>query len=257
VAGKTQQALVDEQFGPQADAYLTSAVHAAGEDLGAIAAIVRGHSGARVLDLGCGAGHVSFAVAPHVAEVIAFDLSAAMLEVVARAAGERGLHNIAIRSGTAEALPFADGEFDFVFSRFSAHHWHDFRKGLAEAARVLRSGGRAAFVDVIASERAVLDTFLQAVELLRDTSHVRDYSKAEWQDAARAAGFALGGTREHRMRLDFAAWVERMRTPEVQVQAIRALQTAVAEEVRRHFAVEPDGSFMLDVLLLELGRPPG
>jgi len=87
VAGKTHQALVTEQFGPRADAYLTSAVHAEGEDLTAIAAMVRGHPRARVLDLGSGAGHVSFAVAPHVAEVIAFDLSAAMLAVVLPMAG--------------------------------------------------------------------------------------------------------------------------------------------------------------------------
>ena len=257
MAGKTHQALVTEQFGPRADAYLTSAVHAEGEDLTAIAAMVRGHPRARVLDLGSGAGHVSFAVAPHVAEVIAFDLSAAMLAVVARAAAERGLGNIATSRGAAESLPFADGEFDFVFSRFSAHHWHDVRQGVREAARVLKPGGRGAFIDIAAPPSAVLDTFLQAVELLRDTSHVRDYTRAEWEDAVRGAGFALDGRREHRMHLDFATWVERMRTPAVQVQAIRALQAAVSDEARSHFAIAPDGSFMLDVLMLELSRQSG
>lgn len=252
---RTQQDLVADQFGSRADAYLASAVHAQGEDLDAIAAIVAGHPEARVLDLGCGAGHVSFTVAPHVAEMIAYDLSAAMLDVVARAATERGLANISTRQGVAESLPFAEGTFDVVLSRYSAHHWHDFRRGLREAARVLKLGGRAAFVDVVAPDSAALDTFLQAIELLRDTSHVRDYTRAEWEAAARAAGFGPGTATLRRVHLDFAAWVERMRTPAVHVEAIRALQVAVSDEARRHFAIRPDGGFTFDVLMLELARP--
>ena len=42
-----------------------------------------------------------------------------------------------------------------------------------------------------------------------------------------------------------------LRTPETQVMAVRALQESAALEVRRHFAIEPDGSFMLDVSLIE------
>ena len=254
MSGKTQQDLVAEQFGARADAYLASTVHAEGADLQAIAAMAAGHPKARVLDLGCGAGHVSFAVAPHVASVTAYDLSADMLNVVARAAAERGLANISTRQGVAESLPFADGTFDVVLSRYSAHHWHDFRRGLREAARVLKSGGRAAFVDVVAPDSAVLDTFLQAIELLRDTSHVRDYTRAEWEAAARAAGFGPGTATLRRVHLDFAAWVERMRTPTVHVEAIRALQAAVSDEARRHFAIRPDGGFAFDALMLELTR---
>ena len=255
MAEKSQAALVEEQFGSRADVYLTSAVHAQGEDLQAIAALVSGHGGARALDLGSGAGHVSFAVAPHVASVIACDLSQSMLDVVARAASERGLANISVRQSAAESLPFADGEFDFVLSRYSAHHWHDFRRGVAEAARVLKEGGRAVFVDAIAPDPPVLDTFLQTVELLRDTSHVRDYAKREWEWALGEAGLVLWAATARRIRLDFAEWVARMRTPPVHVEAIRSVQAAVADEVRRHFDVQPDGSFDLDTLMLEAVRP--
>jgi hypothetical protein len=51
--------------------------------------------------------------------------------------------------------------------------------------------------------------------------------------------------------MDFPTWTARMRTPEANVRAIRALQEAAGAEVRRHFAIEPDGSFMLDVLMIE------
>jgi ubiquinone/menaquinone biosynthesis C-methylase UbiE len=111
-SNKTQEALVSGQFGARAAAYLSSAVHAQGQDLESLADLVRGRQQARVLDLGCGAGHVSFHVAPHVREVVAYDLSPEMLDVVARAATQRGLTNIVTQAGAAERLPFADASFD-------------------------------------------------------------------------------------------------------------------------------------------------
>src|SRR5271165_450674 len=66
---KSHEDLIGSQFGARAAAYLGSAVHAQGADLQTLADLVRGQSGARVLDLGCGAGHVSFHVAPQAGEV--------------------------------------------------------------------------------------------------------------------------------------------------------------------------------------------
>jgi SAM-dependent methyltransferase len=254
MSARTQEALAAAQFGAQAGAYLTSAVHAQGADLAALAALAAGQAGARVLDLGCGGGHVAYAVAPHVGEVVAYDLSAGMLEVVAAAARERGLGNLRTVQGPAERLPFADASFDLVLSRYSAHHWRDFAAGLREAARVVRPGGRAGFVDAVSAGGPACDTFLQAVELLRDTSHVRDRTRAEWEAALADAGLLAGATTAFRVRLDFATWVARMRTPAPLVAAIRALQDAATDTVRQHFAIEPDGSFMLDVALFAADR---
>jgi len=255
MATKSHEALVGGQFGSRAEAYLTSAVHAAGADLEALSALARGRRDAHVLDLGCGGGHVTFAVAPHVRGVVAYDLSAEMLAVVARTARERGLANVTTAEGVAERLPFADASFDLVLSRYSAHHWHDFRAGLAEAARVLKPGGTAGFVDAVAPDDALHDTYFQAIELLRDCSHVRDYSRAEWTDALRRAGLVAGAPRRYRVRLDFAASIARMRTPPVQVEAIRALQAAVSAEVTGYFETAPDGSFTIDVALIAASKP--
>ena len=248
---ETQEQLVTRQFGPRAADYLASAVHASGEDLQQLAALVAGAKTARLLDLGCGAGHVAFAVAPSVAEVVAYDLSADMLAVVAESATARGLGNIITQQGGVERLPFGDASFDVVMSRFSAHHWRSFPAGLAEARRVLKPGGRAAFVDCVAPCSAISDSFLQAIELLRDTSHVRDYSAAEWTACLDRAGFALKGCRTWRLRMDFAVWTSRMSTPDDNIRAIRALQVAASSETRAHFAIEADGSFLLDILMLE------
>lgn len=252
---QSHEAVVGGQFGSRAEAYLQSAVHAQGADLEALAALARSRPEARVLDLGCGGGHVSFNVAPHVREVVAYDLSPEMLTVVARAARERGLVNLTTRHGVVENLPFDDAGFDLVFSRFSAHHWRDFAAGLREAARVLKPGGIAAFVDSVSPGTPLLDTYFQAIELLRDCSHVRNYSRAEWEAAIARAGLVPGAASQHRVRLGFASWVERMRTPKVQVDAIRALQAAVSPSVTRYFATEPDGSFCIDVALFEASKP--
>jgi hypothetical protein len=92
---------------------------------------------------------------------------------------------------------------------------------------------------------------LQSVELLRDASHVRDYSAAEWTAALGRAGFALGGIRTWRLRMDFPTWTARMRTPEENIRAIRALQAGAATETRAFFEIEADGSFLLDVMMIE------
>lgn len=248
---RSHEAIVATQFGPRAAAYVQSAVHAGGEDLDALEAIIRRQVPARALDLGCGGGHVAYRLAAHVAEVTASDLSADMLAAVATTARDKGLANIATCVAPAERLPFEDASFDFVACRFSAHHWHDFHAGLREARRVLAPGTTAVFIDAVSSGTATLDTHLQAIELLRDTSHVRDYSASEWTAALTGAGFVVQVTRTWRIRMEFATWIARMRTPDLNRDAIRALQDAASDTVRTRFEIEPDGSFMLDTLMLE------
>ncbi len=248
---RTHEAVVNAQFGARAAAYLESAVHAAGNDLDALAACARGQPAARVLDLGCGAGHVSFAVAPHVRDVVACDLSPEMLGMVEEAAKKRGLANIATEKGVAEHLPFPAASFDLVLSRYSAHHWRDLDAGLCEIARVLKPGGIVAIVDSISPGRPRLDTFLQAIELLRDPSHVRSRSFGEWTAALSGAGLDPKNARAFKVRLEFASWIARMRTPEIQAGAIRALEAAMPADVASYFDIGPDGSFTLDVALFE------
>lgn len=249
----SHQSQVTQQFGAQAGAYLASAVHAQGADLDLLEEWLGRRPGARALDLGCGGGHAAFRLAPRVGQVVAFDLSAEMLAVVAREAARRGLAQLETRQGDVQHLPFPDADFDVLVSRYSAHHWSAFQAGLGEARRVLKPGGLAVFMDVVSPGPPLLDTWLQTLELLRDPSHVRDYTQEEWRQAAQAAGFHPGRAATFRVRMAFPDWVRRSRTPDSHVRAIRSLQALAGREVAGAFALEPDGSFTLDTLLLCAG----
>jgi ubiquinone/menaquinone biosynthesis C-methylase UbiE len=247
-------ALVAQQFGATAGAYLESVTHATGDDLELLAREVAAIPQAAVLDLGCGAGHASFAVALHAASVTAYDLTAQMLAVVAREAAARGLGNIATVQGMAEVLPFPAAHFDCVISRYSAHHWHHVPAALREIRRVLKPGGRALLIDTAGGETPLLDTHLQAVEILRDPSHIRDYSTHEWLTLLREAGFTATLRKEWAVPIEFSGWIERMRTPPERVRAIHAVWSAAPDEVRTFFEVQPDGSFTLQKILIAAER---
>jgi SAM-dependent methyltransferase len=247
----SQHDFVANHYAPRAQAYVSSAVHASGPDLDQIEAFVRGSADARALDLGCGGGHVSYRAAPHVREVVACDLTPDMLAQVKKTAAERGLANIVTRQAAAERLPFEAGAFDFVLSRYSAHHWNNFEAGLREARRVLKEGGRAIFADCIAPAHPLLDTHLQAIELLRDPSHVRNYSAAEWMAALARSGFSATAIAARKLRLEFTVWTERTKTPERYANAILGLQAQASSAVRNHFVISEDGGFSLDTLTIE------
>lgn len=242
------------QYAPRAQDYVTSVNHSTGEDLEQIEAALQGRGSARVLDLGCGGGHVSYRAAPHVGEVVAYDLTESMLDIVAKTAAERGLANIIVRQGAAELLPFETESFDVVLCRFTTHHWQNMEAGLREARRVLKPGGLAMFIDVVAPADRMLDTHLQAIELLRDASHVRNYAVAEWMATLSQSGFAIESMTARKLRLDFPVWTARTRTSAEHAKAIRSLQIGAPAIVQEHFMIGEDGSFEVDTATI-VARP--
>jgi len=250
-----QQELSAESFSRHAANYLTSTVHATGADLDRLAGLGRGASTAapvRALDLGCGAGHASFALARGgVPRVIAYDPSAAMLGVVEGEARVRGHSGIATHQGSAEELPFEAETFDLVVTRFSAHHWASVPRALQECRRVLVPGGRLVVIDVIASEVPLFDTALQVIEFLRDASHVRDYRPSEWKGMVEAAGFTTRILDAWSFRLEFDAWVARIATPPARVAALRAVFAGLPADAAAYLQLAADGSFASEAAWVE------
>jgi ubiquinone/menaquinone biosynthesis C-methylase UbiE len=104
---------------------------------------------ARVLDVGCGTGHLLRLLAsrlPGALQLVGVDPAPRMVEV-ARAA-QTGDARIRILAGAAEELPFAESSFDLVVSATSFDHWADQGAGLRECARVLAPGGWLVLTDL-------------------------------------------------------------------------------------------------------------
>jgi ubiquinone/menaquinone biosynthesis C-methylase UbiE len=241
---------VQKQFAAVAANYATSAVHVAGPDLTAMLAAANARGDERVLDAGCGAGHTALAFAPHVAEVAALDLTEAMLAQGRKLARDRGIANITFQRGDVERLPFPDASFDLVTSRYSAHHYPHPLAALREFARVLKPGGAFLLADVIAPDAPAQDTFLNAIELLRDPSHVRDHTAEQWQRMIELAGFRAELLATWPLRLEFESWVARMNTPFLAITQIRALIDGAPREVRAALAIEDGYSFSVPTALL-------
>jgi ubiquinone/menaquinone biosynthesis C-methylase UbiE len=242
-----QRGLSIVQFGSSAEHYLASAVHSQGADLEQLVAVARATPSVRALDLGCGAGHVAYALARGGADrVIACDPAASMLSVVAEEALRRGHDAIQTMLGSAEDLPFENASFDLIVTRYSAHHWGNVPRALEECARVMAAGGRLIVIDVVAPEVPLLDTSLQVLEFLRDGSHVRDYRLSEWRDMCEAAGFAESSRRTWRISIDFPTWIARIGTPPERAAALRTVFPALPREVKDYFKISPECSFELD-----------
>jgi len=236
-----------QHYAERAQDYVASPVHNQGTDLDAIKRMVAGKSLHRVLDLGCGGGHVAYTLAPRVREVIAADPTPPMLDRVRQEADRLGLPNITTVEAPAERLPFETGTFDAIICRFTTHHWEDAAAGLREARRILAPTGFALFIDVTAPGTALANTWLQTLELLRDISHVRNYTLPEWTSLLEQAGFTVRQVETHTLRMEFTSWTTRTQTPPERIAAIRSLQQAAPPDVTRRLAIEPDGSFTLDV----------
>jgi len=230
-------------FGGSADAYVSSQVHAKGDSLARLLELLTPQPDWRVLDVATGGGHTAFTLAPHVRQVVATDITPEMLVNTARGAAERGLSNVVTQTADAENLPFSAASFDVVTCRIAAHHFEDNGRFLSEAARVLKSGGILALVDnVVPGSRRrgkkadvvrAAGAYLNALEKLRDPSHVRCFSMEEWLDLLVAAGFSDIHQETHRKKMAFDAWTDRLHVTPVNRIRLKAMilqaPTAVAD----------------------------
>jgi uncharacterized protein len=104
--------------------------------------------GDRVLEIGCGPGYFSPAVARACAHLTLFDFQSGMLDIAERRLKRQRLKNYSRQQGDAKALPFADGAFDLAFMVTVLGEVGDADAALREAARVLKPGGRLSVTEI-------------------------------------------------------------------------------------------------------------
>ena len=133
-----------------------------------------------ILDIGCGAGHLSRALSGDGASVTGIDPGEAAL-----AKARRAVPAARFEAASAEALPFPEAAFDGAVMLNSLHHVPDPAAALAEAARVLRPGGRLVVVEPLAE-----GTFFDALKPIEDETAIRATAQTAIAEAVAAGRYA-------------------------------------------------------------------
>jgi SAM-dependent methyltransferase len=182
------QSLIRDQFTRQATPFSTAAPIANEAALQMIVDAARPGLDDTVLDVACGGGIVVCAFAPYLRHATGIDVTPAMLQRARALAAEKRLANITWQEGEVERLPYPDGAFTIVVTRFAMHHFLDPAAVFREMVRVCSPGGRIVVVDTYVSSDPAKAAAFNRLERLRDPSHARSLALAELQGLFRAAG---------------------------------------------------------------------
>jgi SAM-dependent methyltransferase len=211
---------MSDVWSERAEVYRQSPAHSAGPDLDLVVEWAQGY--ATAIDVATGGGHVTRRLREAGLQVVSCDPSPGMEPDVIC---------------FAEDLPFADESFDLAVTRVAAHHFADVAQATSELARV--ASKRAVVVDNLDMGPAV-----EEAERIRDPSHVRNYSEAEWREFFTAAGLVVEEVRTFDFPIELEPWLERT-----------GCTGADAERARRLLAPHvSDGWVALERIALR-GRP--
>lgn len=219
---------IREEFKRQAEALSVASVFTDSGVLEQIRAAVQPTNTMSLLDLGCGPGIVTAAIAPDVREAVAFDLTPEMVDKARIRCEAAGLKNVRYEIGIAENLPFQDERFDCVVTRLTIHHFLDPRRVMDEIVRVTRKGGKVVVADVVSSENVEEATLHNALETLRDPTHVRMASSSDMLKLFKTAGLRVTSSVTWEMKRDYDEWIRITNAPE-RVKPLYEVMAALAK----------------------------
>jgi SAM-dependent methyltransferase len=212
---------VTDVWSSRAEGYRAAVEQRQGEDLDLIVAWSAGAKTA--LDVATGGGHVARRLREAGLNVITCDPAPGMHpDVICR----------------AEDLPFAPGSFDVVVTRIAPHHFEDVPAAIAAMARASRDL-------VIVEDTLYASDRVEEAERLRDPTHIRSYSEAEWRSFLMDAGLVLEEVRHIEKTHPFDAWLTRTGCEGEEAERVRALLSE---------RTTPDGSAWTDVKVLLRAR---
>jgi SAM-dependent methyltransferase len=192
---------VSDVWSTRAQAFRESPTHREGPDLDLLIEMCEPGEGVKVLDVATGGGHVARRLRDEGCTVVTVDPAPGMQpDVVAR----------------AEDLPFEDGSFDVVTCRIAPHHFHDIRKAVAEMARV---SNRLLVIE----DNLRVDESIEEAERLRDPTHVRCYTEAEWKEMVTEVGMEVERAELLERTRDVDDWIARVDTPPAEADRVKEL----------------------------------
>jgi ubiquinone/menaquinone biosynthesis C-methylase UbiE len=167
----------------------------------------------RVLEVACGPGIVAQAIAPFATELHCIDATPEMILLAKERLARAGKGHVTFHEAFAEDLPFGDDAFDVVVTRLSFHHFADLQKVLAEFHRVLRPQGRLVVADIISSKDPEESHLHNALEQLRDPTHVAMLSRQAFHIALRQGGFKSLFEHTWEQQRSFSEWAKIISMP--------------------------------------------
>jgi ubiquinone/menaquinone biosynthesis C-methylase UbiE len=242
VSTSSHRDLILDQFTRQATPFSTAKSIASEDALRLLVEACGAGPGDTVLDVACGGGLVVCAFAQVVRRAEGIDITPAMLDRARALATEKGLANTSWRQGDVTSLPYPDGAFSIVTSRFTFHHFQDPLAVLREMRRVCAPGGRVAVVDTDASADPAKAAEFNRMELLRDPSHVRAMPGAELIGLFEAAGLPRPRRSSYELRDEVDNLLKRSFPNPGDDDKIRALFRASATDDRLGIPIRLEGS---------------
>ncbi|MCE0484675.1 MAG: methyltransferase domain-containing protein [Methylacidiphilales bacterium] len=180
-----------EQFSERADQYGKSHILADVADVEKAVNELKIRPGTVALDVATGNGHTAIYLAEKGCQVVASDISTAMLQQAAALAAEKGVQ-VDFREHSAEKLPYNDNTFGLITCRVAAHHFSSPETFIRETARVLKTYGSLVLIDsTVPDDHVEANKWMNTLERLRDPSHVGFVAPGQWRQWCILSGLTV------------------------------------------------------------------
>ena len=255
----SHQELILDQFTRQAIPFSNAKTIADESALRLLVEFSRAGPQDSVLDVACGGGLVVCAFAKVVQHATGIDVTPAMLDRSRALARDEGLSNVSWKQGDVESLPYPDGAFTIVVSRFTFHHFQNPLAVLKEMVRVCAPNGHVVVADVAVSTDAAKAAEFNRMEILRDPSHVRAMQASELRELFRSAGLPEPRATAYELRDELENLLRRSFPNPGDEQKIREIFAASALDDRLGIPVRRQESrihYAYPVAVLAALKPP-
>jgi ubiquinone/menaquinone biosynthesis C-methylase UbiE len=223
----SHQELVRAEFSRQAEAMASAPAFSAAAIIDRFKDAIASKASGVMLDLACGPAILLASLASTMRLSVGADVTPKMIQM-ARATCAASPATTQFIESLAECLPFATAAIDCVVTRLSIHHFLDPLVVLREVKRVLKPDGLLVIGDLTSSEDPTESRLHNALEQLRDPSHIRMLPESELLQIVNAAGFrviATGHWLQQRQFKEWAAIVENARS----LQSLEVAMRTIAE----------------------------